>query len=88
MEPRIGAGLGKIRHIDVAQLWLQDLVQKGEIKLGMILGKKNPAHMLTKYFAGSKFLGISRSNIVEAFCISCNGFRHATVSSFDGSPCT
>ena len=65
MEPWIGAGLGKIRHIDVAQLWQEDLVQKGEIKLG-ILGKKNAAHMLTKYFAGSKVSGTSRSNIVEA----------------------
>ena len=44
----------------------------------MILGKRNATHMLTKYFAGSKFSGISRApgfcveggmtNIVEASC--------------------
>ena len=35
--------LGKIRHIDVPMLWLQDLVRKGKIQMSKILGKENPA---------------------------------------------
>ena len=42
-------GLGKIRHIDVAILWLQDLVRKGKIQMSRIPGKENTADLLTKY---------------------------------------
>ena len=35
-------GLGKIRHIGVAMLWLQDLVRKGKIQMSKILGKGEP----------------------------------------------
>ena len=54
-------GLGKIRHIDVALLWLQDLVRKGRIRMGKIPGKENPADLLTKYLPGVKVSEISRS---------------------------
>ena len=33
-------GLGKIRHIDVAMLWLQDLVRKGKIQMSKIPGRR------------------------------------------------
>ena len=69
-------GLGKIRHIDVALLWLQDLVRKGRISMRKVPGKSNPADMLTKYLPGSKIAEISqelgffvetgRSDIVDA----------------------
>ena len=47
-------GLGKIRHIDVAMLWLQDLVRKSKIQMSKIPGKKNPADLLTKYLHRDK----------------------------------
>ena len=47
-------GLGKIRHIDVALLWLQDLVRKGRVVMKKIPGARNLADLLTKYLAGSK----------------------------------
>ena len=47
-------GLGKIRHIDVALLWLQDLVRKGRVVMKKIPGVKNPADLLTKYLTGAK----------------------------------
>ena len=47
-------GLGKIRHIDVALLWLQDLVRKGRVVMKKIPGVKYPADLLTKYLAGAK----------------------------------
>ena len=68
--------LGKIRHIDVAMLWLQDLVRKGKIQMSKIPGKENPADLLTKYLPGVKVAALSRalgfyaesgrSNIVDA----------------------
>ena len=69
-------GLGKIRHIDVALLWLQDLVRKERIKMTKVAGKDNPADMLTKCLPGVKISEISRrlgffvengrTNIVDA----------------------
>lgn len=41
-------GLGRIRHLAVAELWLQDKVRSGELSLHKVLGKDNPADALTK----------------------------------------
>ena len=41
-------GLGKIRHLEVSQLWLQDKVNKGEIQVKKVKGDINPADALTK----------------------------------------
>ena len=45
-------GLGQVRHIEVAQLWLQQKVTKGEIIVEKVLGTKNTADALTKYVDG------------------------------------
>ena len=42
-------GMGKVRHIEVSQLWFQDKVAKGEIKVEKIDGVKNVADQLAKY---------------------------------------
>ena len=42
-------GLGKVRHLAVADLWIQDAVKSGIIKLSRVEGEKNPADILTKY---------------------------------------
>ena len=42
-------GLGKIRHLAVADLWVQDRVRSGDFKLVKVLGADNPADILTKY---------------------------------------
>ena len=47
-------GSGKIRHIEVHQLWLQEKVALGEIQVEKILGTKNPADALTKYVTGNQ----------------------------------
>ena len=49
-------GLGKVRHIDVSQLWLQDRVNKGDIKIEKVSTKVNVADALTK-FVESSILG-------------------------------
>ena len=42
-------GLGKVRHIETNQLWIQEKVSNGTIKLHKVLGTDNIADALTKY---------------------------------------
>ena len=44
------AGLGKLRHLNVRYLWLQDHVKREAIGLQKIAGAENPADLVTKYF--------------------------------------
>ena len=41
--------MGTVRHSEVNQLWLQDKVATGDIKVEKIDGAKNIADQLTKY---------------------------------------
>ena len=42
-------GAGRIRHIEVRQLWLQQAVAEGRFRMVKVLGLDNPADVLTKY---------------------------------------
>ena len=42
-------GLGKVRHLATADLWMQDRIRKGDFTLDKILGSDNPSDMLTKH---------------------------------------
>ena len=42
-------GLGKMRHLDVKLLWLQECVQKGLLNVAKVRGATNVADALTKY---------------------------------------
>ena len=42
-------GLGKVRHIEVCQLWLQNKVRSGDIKVTKVGTNENLADALTKY---------------------------------------
>ena len=42
-------GLGKIRHLDCTDLWVQDKVRSKAIELAKVLGTENVADVLTKY---------------------------------------
>ena len=42
-------GVGKIRHIEVSQLWLQEKVSSGEVVVTKVPGQTNLADILTKY---------------------------------------
>ncbi len=50
-------GLGKVRHVALNQLWIQDKITKGEITLRKCKGIESPADMLTKHLDAS---GIER----------------------------
>ena len=58
-------GLGKMRHIEVKELWLQEAVCHGRIKLQKIAGPENPADLFTKYLTTAeidkhlKFLNVN-----------------------------
>ena len=42
-------GLGKVKHLDVSQLWIQDRVANGDIEIVKINGNENIADILTKH---------------------------------------
>ena len=41
-------GLGKIRHLDVTDLWIQDKAKPKQVGLTKVLGTDNPADIFTK----------------------------------------
>ena len=42
-------GLGKVRHIELNQLWLQDQVARGKVNVRKIKGEDNISDSLTKH---------------------------------------
>ena len=42
-------GIGKVRHLAVSQLWVQERLREGTFTLHKCLGASNPADLLTKY---------------------------------------
>ena len=42
-------GLGKVRHIDVTQLWLQEKTSSGDIKVLKVKSSENKSDLLTKH---------------------------------------
>ena len=42
-------GCGKMRHVKVGMLWIQEKQEDGEIKYHKILGTENPGDLMTKY---------------------------------------
>ena len=53
-------GLGKMRHLEVKLLWLQECVQRGRLKVGKVKGTTNVADILTKYLSVSELALVSR----------------------------
>ena len=47
-------GTGRIRHIEVRWLWLQQAVAEGRFRMRKVLGAKNPADVCTKYLTLSE----------------------------------
>ena len=49
-------GLGKVRHVEVNQLWVQEKVGSGEVELRKVDGQSNLADALTKYIDGESIM--------------------------------
>ena len=47
-------GCGKLRHIHVGQLWLQERVSNKDFAMKKVLGNDNPADLYTKHVNSSK----------------------------------
>ena len=41
-------GLGKLRHLEIKFLWLQECVRRGKVIVSKVRGEVNPADVLTK----------------------------------------
>ena len=54
-------GLGKVRHVEVNQLWVQEKVGSGEVELRKVEGSKNIADALTKHVDGDSLCNHMRS---------------------------
>ena len=54
-------GLGKMRHIELSELWVQDRVAKGQITIWKIPGVENGSDSLTKHSNGE---GIAQTLLV------------------------
>jgi hypothetical protein len=70
------SGLGKIRHIEVNQFWLQQKVRDKKIKLVKVDGKKNLADALTKHLDA----GTMEQHIIHTQCARVDG-RHELMPS-------
>ena len=42
-------GNGKLRHVRVGLLWVQEKAERDELKYGKVAGEENPADLMTKY---------------------------------------
>ena len=49
-------GLGRVRHLSVADLWIQQRMRKGGMGMSKWPGVQNPADMMTKYLVRSDTL--------------------------------
>ena len=47
-------GVGKMRHMQVRWLWLQEEVRKGVVRVFKIKGVENPADLMTKFLSGDE----------------------------------
>ena len=47
-------GLGKVRHMELNQLWLQDKVAKNEVEIRKVKGEDNVVDALTKHLEARK----------------------------------
>ena len=44
-------GLGRMRHLEIRDLWLQKEVSEGRAEVSKVLGAENPADLMTKVLA-------------------------------------
>ena len=51
-------GAGKLRHIHISSLWVQDEQDRGDIEYQKVLGAESPADLMTKYLAREKMDGL------------------------------
>ena len=53
-------GNGKLRHVKVGTLWIQESVEAAELEIKKVAGALNPADAMTKYLTGPKIIDLMR----------------------------
>ena len=53
-------GNGKLRHVKVGMLWVQEIVQEGEMTVCKVLGTENPADAMTKHLSGKRIMELMK----------------------------
>ena len=72
-------GLGRVRHLAVADLWVQQKSKSGEVHYQKLEGKKNTSDMLTK--------AVDRETLVrhmDALGMECREGRHPCTPAYNG----
>ena len=49
-------GLGRIRHLHTADLWVQEKIRNGHVELLKIAGKENPADLFIKHLSSREWV--------------------------------
>ena len=47
-------GCGRMRHLRLGHLWIQERAQSGEISYYKVAGQRNPADLMTKHLKGER----------------------------------
>jgi hypothetical protein len=77
-------GLGKLRHLKVQYLWVQERVRRGDLGVKKVHGKVNPADLLTKHLnvvdmtKHVEFLGFETSASRSEFAPKLHGNEKVT----------
>ena len=53
-------GPGRVRHLEIKQLWIQEVVGAGLVTLRHLPSAENPADLLTKPMSGDRHLKLRR----------------------------
>ena len=63
------SGIGRVRHLEVAGLWIQDRVRLGDLTLHKIHGPDNPADLMTKHVTADEIRKHCTALGVEFWCV-------------------
>jgi hypothetical protein len=62
------AGLGRLKHVEVKHLWVQEAVRKGAFRVARISGVRNPADILTKAHTARRLIEVAAAVGVRICC--------------------
>ena len=72
-------GVGKVRHLEVRTLWLQDQVYRGLSQVAKVAGQTNPSDVCTKYLDGRRL-----QEMLSLLPLCFTGGRHVLAPQLHG----
>ena len=84
-------GLGKMRHVELKYLWVQDVVKEGRLRVRKVDGAKNVADHLTKGKSGSEMSRLVKEAggdlvLKQGAAMSNNRVKNLTPASREETP--